>query len=256
MATAANPLSMLAWPGQSGVNIGGQLSPQSGMPLVPTPPGPAPGGQLGQQGLPGYDITTGGPWGNPLAVNHPLSQSSITANLGGENIIAAQLKNQLAPLFANLMTGYAQPAGQLFGQLANLGSPYYQQQQAQTFGQGVQQGQAATGQARQQLGAAGYGYTPSGAEAGMLGGMGMQEAMNLNQNFLANLFQNEQMQLQGAQGLAGLASLFQPQGFLGGTSTPFGQSSQSALQAVLQGFGQLFGGYGQGLSGAAAAAAT
>ncbi len=248
MASPTNPL--LDWLATSGVN---QPSPNDQGPILGPP---QPGTQTPQQGLPGWEYITGGPWGNPLGVNHPTRQSSITANLGAENIITAQMKNLLAPMFANMMMGYAQPAGKVFGQFANLGSPFYQQKQRQSWEQGVGQANAATGQAREQIASKGYGYAPSGLEAGMLGGAATGESGNLATNFLQNLFQNEQLQLQGAQGLSGLAGMFQPQGLMGGTSTPFGQSQASQFGDMAKGISDLLNAWWGNSGGGAAEIAT
>ena len=144
----------------------------------------------------------------------------IQRNAGNLNNQQGAFFNSLMPQWANTMQTAGNNAGNFYNQLMNLGSPYYQQQQAATFGQGVQQGNNAASQARQQLQAQGQGYTGSGQMAAMLGGMGQAQAGNLNMNFLQNLFNNEQMQMQGAQGLSQIANLFNPTQLRGSVANP------------------------------------
>jgi hypothetical protein len=206
MSTASNPLVGAAWGGQAPNMFQGANPIQPpGVPQMGT--GSNRGGSIG-----------GGPGGNPGAFGNPSGSGEINKNIGIENILAAQQKNALAPQFAQLMGQYGGQAGDFFKQLMNLGSPYYQQHQQEAFTQGVNQNQNAEAMARQQLGAQGYGATPSGANAAMLGGMQMQGAQNLSEQYLQNLFANEQMQLQGAGGLSQLAGMFNPTQLLGGTS--------------------------------------
>jgi hypothetical protein len=155
---------------------------------------------------------------NPGGYHNPKGPYEIQRNLGLENIKAAALKNQMAPQWAKLMGQYGQGAGNFFQQLMNFGSPFYRQKQQEAFTQGTQQNQNAAAMAQQRLRSQGYGATPSGANAAMIGGMEQQGAQNLSEQYLQNLFQNEQMQGAGAEGLSSLASLFNPNSLLTGTS--------------------------------------
>lgn len=160
----------------------------------------------------------GGIQWNPGNFSNPKGPNEINRNMGISNIQTNQIKNALAPQFAKAFGQYGGAAGDFFSQLTNLGSPFYKQKQAEAFNQGVQQNQNAAGQAKQQLDAQGYGYTPSGANAAMIGGMATAGAQDLSEQYLQNLFQNEQLQLAGAQGEAGIAQMFNPTQLLGGTS--------------------------------------
>lgn len=202
---------------------------------------------------------SGATLGNPGNYGNPAGAKEISRNTGLNNVIAGQLKNIMAPQFASLMGGYGtQAAGDVgaatnfFKQLMNFGSPFYRQQQTASFNQGVQQNQNAAAQARQQLGTQGYGSTPSGANAAMIGGMAQQGSQNLAEQYLQNLFQNEQLQTMGAQGMdtsaglmAQLAGLFNPTQLLGGTSVgadPYGPVTPNAFQnfnSIAQGVGAL-----------------
>lgn len=216
MTGAPNPL--LGWQGQTGVN-----QPQGSSPFPTTSP------------------VTGGTNTNPYGFG-TIGGGAIAANLPETNIQTGLLKNQLIPAMSQYMFGAGGAAGNFYNQLMNLGSPYYQQQQRASFEQGNQQAQNAAAQARQQLSSQGYGYTPSGAEAGMIGGMAQQAAGNLNTTFLQNLFNNEQLQAQAAQGLSQLASLFNPAQLAGssiGTDIP--QPTNTAAQAM-SGIGGMLGG--------------
>jgi hypothetical protein len=194
--------------------------------------------------------SVGGPWGNPGGYQNPWGSGEIRLNAGLNNILAGQMKNQLAPQFAQLMQQYGGDAGKFYQQLMNLGSPYYQQKQMEGFTQGNQQNQNAQGMARQQLGAQGYGSTPSGANAAMIGGMNQQGSQNLSEQYLQNLFNNEQMQLQGGAGLSNLTGMFNPTQLLGGTS--IGSNIQGPT-SLFQNLATTMGALGAGGQGAGAA---
>ena len=90
----------------------------------------------------------------------------------------------------------------------------------------------------------------------MFGGMAQQGSQNLAEQYLQNLFQNENLQMQGAQGLgtlgqsfAGLAGMFNPTQLLGGTSVgaQFGPPP-----SFFQNFASVLGALGQGGQGAGA----
>lgn len=226
MASNFNPLT--GWAGQSGVNQPGTnpLPPVASQPL-------ASGNNLNPYG---FGVRGGG---------------NLTANLAENNLQTGIQRNALIPQYAQQMFGMGGNAAQFFHTLMNLGSPYYQQAQRSVFEQGNQQNQNAAAQARQQLGAAGYGYTPSGAMAGMFGGMAQGGAQSLAQNYLQQLFNNQQLQAQGAQGLAGLAQLFNPAQLTGQQTNPAIQQPTNTLAQDLGAVGQLagsiFGGGGAGL---------
>lgn len=189
---------------------------------------------------------------NPGGYGNPGGANEINRNMGLTNIQAGQEKNYLAPQFAGLMGKYAGPAGNFFQNLMNLGSPFYQQHQRQAFEQGNQQNQNAAASARQQLGSQGFGYTPSGANAAMIGGMEQQGSQNLAEQYLQNLFQNEQLQQSGAANMMGLAGMFNPTQLLGGTSVGADITRPSNFfqnfNAVTSGLGSMFGGGGQAVS--------
>lgn len=213
---------------------------------APVPPG------LGTPGIssPGQNAGKSTAWGNPGGFGNPLGPNEINRNIGLENVISGQMKNMLAPQFAQLMGQYGGQAGNYFTNLMNLGSPYYQQKQTEGFNQGVQQNQNAAAQARQQLNAQGYGNTPSGANAAMIGGMQQAGAQSLAENYLQNLFQNEQMQALGGQGLSSLAGMFNPAQMLSGTSAGANIQPQSSF---FQNFANVLGGIGSLGSGAGSA---
>lgn len=205
MASGSNPLTGGSWgssPNQP--TIGGSSPWLTGTPGITGPPV----GNGGQQTS----------WYNPGGFGNPTGANEINRNVGLTNILSGQMKNQLAPQFAQLMQQYGGQAGEFFKNLMNLGSPYYQQKQQEGFTQGNQQNQNAGAQAQQQLRAQGYGNTPSGANAAMIGGMAQQGSQNLAEQYLQNLFQNEQMQALGAQGISSLAGMFNPTQLLSGTS--------------------------------------
>lgn len=164
-------------------------------------------------------------------------------NLAQTNLQTGLMRNQLAPMFAQMMQQYGGNAGQFFNQLMNLGSPFYKQKQAESFQQGVNAGNQAGAQARQAVGQMGAGATPSGVGAAMMGGMGVGQAQNQAETFLNNLFQNEQMQLMGGQGLMQLAQLFNPSPLLTAQINPSIQQPTNTGAETMAGIGNLMQGF-------------
>jgi hypothetical protein len=249
VSTLPNPLAgvnssnPLGWPGMTGTNMP-PTNTSTGAPSVPGMPtvggAPAPAPSAGGAATPTPSSTN--PFGGlTTPTPSPVGGGALAGNLAQSNLTTAGYRNQLIPIFAQLFGGATGPAMNFFQQLMNLGSPYYQQQQQASFGQGVNQAQNAAAQSKQQLNATGYGYTPSGQTAAMLGGEATGESQNLSQLYLQNLFQNEQMQAIGAQGLASLASLFNPAGLMGQTSTSIQQPENTAAE-MMSAVGQLAGG--------------
>lgn len=170
-----------------------------------------------------------------------MGGGALAGNLGETNLQSGLYKNALAPLFAQMMLGTGGDAANFFKTLMNLGSPYYKEQQRASFEQGTNQANNAAAQSAQRLNASGYGAAPSGLQAAMLGQQATGQAQNLSQLFLQNLFQNENLQLQGAQGLGSLASLFNPAALLGETNPNIQQPQNTAAQ-LMGSIGQLAGG--------------
>lgn len=186
-----------------------------------------------------------GPSGTPGSQN-PYGQGArgggnLGYNLAETNLQSGLYKNALAPLFAQMMFGTGGDAANFFKTLMNLGSPYYKEQQRASFEQGTQQAQNAAAQAMQRLNASGYGAAPSGLQAAMLGQQATGQAQDLSQLFLQNLFQNEALQMQGAQGLSSLAQLFNPSSLLTGISPQIQQPTNTAAE-MMGAVGQLAGG--------------
>lgn len=242
---ATNPFTGASW-GDNMINPQMFASPNSS-----SAPPPSSAGTNNLFGAPPPIATpNSGPTGNPGNLANPASNlKDAMRNAGFLNVIQGQLRDQLIPMFANLMTQYATPAANFAGNLMNLGSPYYQQKQEESFNQGVQQNQNAAGQARQQMDVQGYGGTPSGAEAAMIGGMNQAGSQNLATNYLQNLFQNENMQMQGASLLQQLAAMFNPSSLFGNVNvsgSTQGPSATDEFSKVLQG---IFGSAGVGGTG-------
>lgn len=217
MGTYMNPLTGSGWSNQPPQNT--ILSGANPIQL----PGLQGGSATGEHGSFG-----GGAYGNPGSFGDMGSASSLQKNVLLNNVIAGQMKNALAPQFASLMGRYGGDAGNFFEQLMNLGSPFYKQKQSEAFTQGVGQNQNAAAMAQQQLARQGYGYSPSGANAAMIGGMNIQGGQNLAEQYLQQLFQNEQLQAGGAQGLSSLAGLFNPTQLLSGTAAGSSATSPSS----------------------------
>jgi hypothetical protein len=228
MSTMPNPLqgqgsNPLGWPGQTGTNMPGI---PGGPSLFGSPPSASPAGATGTTNPYGFGTKDGG---------------ALAANLAETNLQTGLARNALIPWFTKMMGGSAGPAMDFFKQLMNLGSPYYQQQQQASFGQGVNHGENAAALSKQRLNASGYGAAPSGMQAAMLGGEATGQAQNLSQMYLQNLFQNEMMQMGGAQGLSSLAQLFNPASLLGQTSTSIQQPTNTAAE-TMSAIGQMAGG--------------
>ena len=206
-----------------------------------TPPGTVPGSPTPAPPNIGVAGKTG--------TQNPYGQGSrgggdLTYNLAETNLQTGLAKNALIPWFTQMMSGSAGPAMDFYRQLMNLGSPFYQRKQQATFEQGSKAAQDAAGMARQQLTASGAGYTPSGAGAAMFGGMGQAQAGNQEEAFLNNLFQNEQLQLMGAQGMGQLASLFNPAQLTGQQISPEIQQPTNTFAQTVSGLGDLARGIG------------
>lgn len=232
MATATNPLTGSGWsPNQqnnpfvwAGTNINQPPTPPTSA-LPPTSP---------------FNIPT--PNLNPGNLANPTSNiKDITRNTGLVNLATGQLRNDLIPQFAQLMGKYGMSAGDFFKMLMDKGSPFYQQKQREGFEQGVQQNQNAAGQARQQLSSAGYGATPSGANVAAIAGMNQAGAKSLAEQYLENLFQNENLMVQGAQGETQVASMFNPSSLFGNVSTPGSTQGPAAAEQAAAVLGSIFG---------------
>lgn len=68
------------------------------------------------------------------------------------------------------------------------------------------------GQALGQVRAMGYGFTPSGTAAGLLGDLSRSEATDASQNFLTNLLANESVKFQAANARQGEMATLRPGG--------------------------------------------
>lgn len=212
MSTAPNPLA-----GWTGANIN-QPPPTS--PVSPVAPNLNPGGLA-----------------NPFT-----NIKDITRNTGLTNLTTGALRNSLIPMFANLMTGYGGQAGDFFKKLMDLGSPFYQQKQREGFEAGVKSNQDAAAQARQRASAAGAGFTPSGSNVAMIGGMEEEGGKSLAEQFLQNLFQNENLQKGAGDSLMQLAALFNPSSMASANvSTPGSTQGPAAAEQVAAIMGSLFG---------------
>jgi hypothetical protein len=219
MATPGNPL-LGSWPSTAGTN-----QPPPALPTGPT-------GNTGTTNPYGFGTKDGG---------------ALASNLAETNLQSGVYKNKLMPLFSQMMMSAGGDASKFFKMLTDAGSPFYQRKQQQTAEQGAKAGNEQAGMARERLAASGQGSGPSGAGAAMFGGMGQAEAGNQEEAFLNNLFQNEQLQLAGAQGLTSIAGLFNPSQLTGqGTSTSIEQAQNTAAQ-MMSGIGQMAGGlFGSG----------
>jgi len=191
-------------------------------------------------------ISLSAPNTNPGNLANPTSNAKdILRNTGLTNLQTGALRNQLIPQFAQLMGQYGGQAGDFFKKLMDLGGPFYQQKQREGFEQGVQQNQNAAATARQEASAAGTGQTPSGANIAMIGGMNQAGGQSLAEQFLQNLFQNENLQMQGGQGLEQLAGMFNPSQMTGQqVSTPGSTQGPAAADQVAAILGSLFGSKG------------
>jgi hypothetical protein len=203
MSTAGNPL----FGNPSGINM-----PPPGSPVSPTSTS--------------SPISLNTPNLNPGGLANPTSNiKDIQRNTGLENLTTGDFRNQLIQQFAKLFGQYGTNAGDFFKMLMDKGSPFYQQRQAEAFTAGNKSNQDAAAQARQQAEAAGTGFTPSGTNVAMIGGMNTAGSQNLAEQFLQNLFQNENLMVTGAQGEAQVANMFNPSAMTG-QNTPQPGSTQ------------------------------
>lgn len=218
MSTFPNPLT--GWGGQTDPNQFGSIPSPSPVPTVNT-----------------------GASGNPGNLPNPTSNIKDSwRNQAFLNTLMQQFKLGLGGNWAQLMQGYAAPGASFFKTLMDLGSPFYQQKQRASAEQTEKSFGDEAGKARQQVQAMGAGYTPSGVGAATAGGMGVAEAQAQAENFLNNLFQNEQLQVAGAQGLESTASMFNPSSLLNFSSpqTTQGQTPGDTMSGVGSLFSSLF----------------
>lgn len=221
MSTASNPLA--GW-NNSNINV----------------PPPTPGSSPLSNTSP---ISVAGANPNPGNLANPNTNiKDITRNTGNINNQTGADRNALIPQFAQLFGQYGSQAADFFKKLMDLGGPFYQQQQQAGFTQGVQQNQNAGAMTRQQINASGTGATPSGAGIAAIAGANQQGGQSLAEQFLQNLFQNENLQSQGGQALAQLTSLFNPSQLTGqSTSQPGSTQGPNAATDISSILGSIFG---------------
>jgi hypothetical protein len=157
------------------------------------------------------------PQRNLMNTQNALGQAELS-QLDFRNAMIKQLWpefwNQLEKVFPYIQAATA-PTDALEGfakQRMDLGSPYYKEQQRASFEQGVKQSDDAAAQARQSIARMGTGASPSGAGFATMGEMGTAKAGTLVSNWLANLFQNQNTQMQAAGLMPTVAGLRLNQG--------------------------------------------
>lgn len=203
------------------------------------------------------------------------SQNALLGAQAQNEALRNMLTQDVYPQFKNIGMGalgysaQADPLSQLYNNFLetrmNLGSPYYQQHQRQAFENEVGQAQQAAGQAQQQLALRQQGFAPTGLTAGTLGGIATGENQQLATNFLQNLFQNENLQMQAGSQMPQAASIplqqasertqmmgmLNPAQYMGNAYAGYpgqvlGPSLNQSLGAIGQGIGSLGGLWGQG----------
>lgn len=227
ISTLPNPLTgtsadnPLGWPGAN---------------MPPSTSGSAPGGPslFGAPTNPFAGVNTPAP--------SPVGGGALAGNLAQQNYMTGALRNQLLPIFAKLFGSSTGPAMDFFKKLMDLGSPYYKEQQRASLESGVNSAENTSATARQRVNASGYGYAPSGLEAGVIGQEAVGESQNLSQMFLQNLFQNENLQMGGAQGLSALAQLFNPANLTGQSTTSSIQQPTNTAAEIMSSIGTMAGG--------------
>ena len=111
--------------------------------------------------------------------------------------------------FSNLMSifGQLQP---FFSQYMGKGSPLLNQVQSQSTANTSNQFAGNAAQEGEELKGSGFGASPTGTGAGVMGQNYAAEAQASSGNFLKNLLANEQMKFQAAQGLSNLGAMMKP----------------------------------------------
>lgn len=106
---------------------------------------------------------------------------------------------------------------QFYGQLMDLGSPFYQSRQRQAMEASANQFQNNAGLINQIVARQGMGMGPSGVNTAGLGQLAQAASQSFADEFLKNLFNNEQLQLQAAQGFSNIPGMEAQQGSLFGS---------------------------------------
>ena len=140
-------------------------------------------------------------------------------NRGAANMQNQALKQQmlteedqrnLMDQYAKLQQQYGTDAANFYLQYMAKGNPFLSNLLSQHFGQIQKQYGDQQGQLAQKLGASGYGAAPSGLAAASMGDLSRAEAGTQSESWLNDMMQNEQLKFQAAQGLGGVANMFQP----------------------------------------------
>jgi hypothetical protein len=158
-----------------------------------------------------------------------------------QQMLTEQDQRNLMDQYAKLQQQYGTDAANFYLQYMAKGNPFLSNLLSQHFGQIQQQYGNQQGLLSQKLAASGYGAAPSGLAAASAGDLSRAEAGTQSESWLNDMLQNEQIKFQAAQGLGGIANMFQPGQFaLHRFSNP--QVPQSPWT-------QVPGAIGQGLSG-------
>lgn len=138
-----------------------------------------------------------------------LAIPAITGGIGAAESIKAGGRQQKAlTQQEQIAQQEMQDKQQIFKQLTDFftpylkeGSPFLEKIQSAAAGQNAQETNNAAGQFREEMGATGTGYGPSGSTAAGLSRIGSNAATTGASNYLADLLNNEQIKFNAAKGL-------------------------------------------------------
>lgn len=185
--------------------------------------------------------------------------TNLQNNITKQQLATEADQQKLMDTYAQLQQTYGKDAANFYLQYMAQGNPWLSNLLSQHFGQIAQQYGNQQGLLGQKLAASGFGAAPSGLAAASAGDLSRAEANTQSESWLNDMMQNEQLKFQAAQGLGGIANMFQPGQFaLHRFSNPtVAQSPWTQVPgAIGQGLSSLIPGLSQPQQSAATPSAT
>lgn len=135
---------------------------------------------------------------NPAVVNPFLANINSEVGAGNQFIRSATPDLASAMTSFQSMTPEIDALSKLLQSRMNLGSPYYQQHQTEAFTSDAQKFNDMAGQLTGMLSRGGYGSSPTGLATAAMGDFSRGAGQTMSEDYLQNLFQNENTQLTAA----------------------------------------------------------
>jgi hypothetical protein len=162
-----------------------------------------------------------------------------------QNLQNAQQEGALASSAAQQFNKYGQAAGGFYGNEMQNGLPFFGS--LQDFNTGTTAQAFNPAKANFLRSASSRGALPSGFKAAGMNDIQQGQAQTFDQNTVNNLMLQQQAKQQGAAGTAGIAQMFNPAAFYGGSTS----AGQSVMQPLQPAYNPWMGVLGGGVQGAA-----